>query len=199
MKDESGIREQISALVDGELPEAECRLLLARMQRDPALRLTWERYLLAGEVLRNQAGRLYDPRFSQRVMAAIESRESLALPEQGSGGRSVPGWFRTAASMAVAAGVAVVAVLLLQPEQAREGSTGAAPAPSLARSATDPKTYRRVAPSQIAAGPRAAPSPELIENLSQYVVNHNEFAARAGLPHLARQVSAVESGRVEVK
>lgn len=188
MKDESGIREQISALVDGELPEAECRLLLARMQRDPALRLTWERYLLAGEVLRNQAGRLYDPRFSQRVMAAIESRESPALPEQGSGGRSVPGWFRTAASMAVAAGVAVVAVLLLQPEQAREGSTGAAPAPSLARSATDTQTYRRV-----------APSPELIENLSQYVVNHNEFAARAGLPHLARQVSAVESGRVEVK
>ena len=197
MKDGNGIREQISALVDGELPEAECRLLLARMQRDPALRLTWERYQLAGEVLRNQAGRLYDPRFSQRVMAAIAAGE--ALPEQGSGGRAVSGWARTAASVAVAAGVAVVAVLLLQPEQAPEGSAGNAPAPSLVRSASAPQAYRRVTPVQLAAGPRAAPSPELVENLSQYVVNHNEFAARAGLPHLARQVSAVESGRMEVK
>lgn len=197
MKDGNGIREQISALVDGELPEAECRLLLARMQRDPALRLTWERYLLAGEVLRNQAGRLYDPRFSQRVMAAIESAE--ALPQQGGRVQELPGWLRTAASVAVAAGVAVVAVLLLQPGQAPEGSTGSAPAPSLARSASDSQSYRRETPSQLAAGPRVSPSPELVENLSQYVVNHNEFAARAGLPHLARQVSAVESGHVEVK
>ncbi len=197
MKDGNDIKEQISALVDGELPEAECRLLLARMQRDPALRLTWERYLLAGEVLRNQAGRLYDPHFSQRVMTAIEIGEPVQA--EGTGGRALPGWLRSAASLAVAAGVAVMAVLLLQPDQVREGSVGVASTPSLARDTSGPQDFRRVAPPRLAAGPRATPSPEVVENLSQYVVNHNEFAARAGLPHLARQVSAVESGRVEVK
>jgi len=197
MNDGNGIREQISALVDGELQESECRLLLARMQRDPALRVTWERYQLAGEVLRNQAGRLYDPRFSQRVMAAIEAGEPFT--DRGPAARTLPGWARTAASMAVAASVAVAAVLLLQPGEAPEGSSADALAPSLAQRAADPRHYRRDAAPQLATGPQAVPSPELIENLSQYVVNHNEFAARAGLPHLARQVSAVEPGRVEVK
>ncbi|RMG27487.1 MAG: hypothetical protein D6721_10430 [Gammaproteobacteria bacterium] len=186
------VKEQISALVDGELPEAECRLLLARLGREPELRRTWERYLLAGEVLRNQAAPFYDPGFSRRVMEAVEALEPpTATPAPtGAAPTRTPAWVRTLASLAIAAGVATLAVLFFQPGRTGSGGRLAAPAPVAQGGA-------RL--DYAASHTPAPPSDELVERLSQYVVNHNEFAARTGLPHLARQVSAVEAEPVEVK
>ena len=46
------IREQISALLDGELPQDEIGLLVRRMERDAELRRTFGSYALIGEALR---------------------------------------------------------------------------------------------------------------------------------------------------
>jgi len=46
------IREQVSAFLDGELPNSETELLLKRLTRDAELRESFGRYALIGESLR---------------------------------------------------------------------------------------------------------------------------------------------------
>ena len=47
-------QEQLSALLDGELPEAEVPMAVRRMARDPGLRDATLRYSLIGDALRNE-------------------------------------------------------------------------------------------------------------------------------------------------
>ncbi|MGH8244565.1 MAG: sigma-E factor negative regulatory protein, partial [Steroidobacteraceae bacterium] len=46
------IKEQLSAFLDGELPDPESALLLKRLERDDDLRGALSRYSLIGAVLR---------------------------------------------------------------------------------------------------------------------------------------------------
>lgn len=48
------VKEQLSACLDGELPEGELDLLLKRLERDPHLRRSIGNYALVGEALRSQ-------------------------------------------------------------------------------------------------------------------------------------------------
>ena len=48
------VKEQLSACLDGELPEGELDLLLKRLERDPGLRRSIGDYALVGEALRSQ-------------------------------------------------------------------------------------------------------------------------------------------------
>ena len=54
-------REQLSALVDGELGADEARFLLRRMEHDPELAGCQERWQLLGDVMRGQARRWRRP------------------------------------------------------------------------------------------------------------------------------------------
>ncbi len=47
------IREQVSAFLDGELPNTETELLLKRLTRDGELRESFGRYAVIGEALRS--------------------------------------------------------------------------------------------------------------------------------------------------
>jgi len=49
------IKEQLSAFLDGELPEPESALLLKRLERDDELRGALSRYSLIGAVLRHRS------------------------------------------------------------------------------------------------------------------------------------------------
>lgn len=109
------IREQLSALSDGELASDSARFLLKRLDHDPELGETWERYHLIRDCLRRQR-RLAPPDFAASVMAGIESD---ALPGQSrqasrSGRGRLAGWL---GGGAVAAAVAVVALLAIGPGQ----------------------------------------------------------------------------------
>ncbi|CCP12772.1 Sigma-E factor negative regulatory protein [Stenotrophomonas maltophilia SKK35] len=64
-------REQLSALVDGELGADEARFLLRRMEHDPELAGCQERWQLLGDVMRGQAPALAPAGFSAAVSAAI--------------------------------------------------------------------------------------------------------------------------------
>ena len=48
-------REQLSALMDGALPADQTRFLLRRLQHDAPLAECWQRWRLAGEVMRGLA------------------------------------------------------------------------------------------------------------------------------------------------
>jgi len=87
------IREQMSALLDGELPRDEVGLLVRRLERDEDLRRAFGSYVLAGEVLRSPSGPLASARFAARVSAAIDAGTSDETPVP----RSVPSpsrWIR---------------------------------------------------------------------------------------------------------
>jgi len=107
------IREQVSAFLDGELPDTETELLLKRLTRDGELRESFGRYALIGEAVRGPAGsRILTRGFASRVNLAIDGEPAQvtanAQPPRGSR------WWRPIVGVSVAAGVAAVAIVALQ-------------------------------------------------------------------------------------
>jgi sigma-E factor negative regulatory protein RseA len=105
------IREQVSAFLDGELPNSETELLLKRLTRDGELRESFGRYALIGEAVRGGTLGLMTRGFSGRVNLAIDGEPISA---NGHPQIRAARWWRPFAGAAVAAGVAAVAVVALQ-------------------------------------------------------------------------------------
>ena len=101
------IREQVSAFLDGELPDTETELLLKRLMRDGELRESFGRYALIGEALRGAGSQILTRGFASRVNLAIDGEPAQA-PAHAQLARG-PRWWRPIAGVTVAAGVAAVA------------------------------------------------------------------------------------------
>jgi len=100
------VKEQLSAFLDGELPEAETTLLLKRLERDDELKGTLSRYSLIGAALRAEGAVVDASHVASRVRAALVAEPAL-------GARRMPHWLRPVAGLATAAGVAAATVTLL--------------------------------------------------------------------------------------
>src|SRR5580692_839696 len=106
------IREQVSAFLDGELPNSETELLLKRLTRDGELRESFGRYALIGEAVRGGTLSLMTKGFAGRVNLAIDGEP---IPASGHVPQSrAPRWWRPFATATVAAGVAAVAIVAVQ-------------------------------------------------------------------------------------
>ena len=101
------LREQVSALVDSELPDGEHELLLRRFTVERSLRLNWERCHLIGEAMRKGLPAADTRGFADRVMAALADEPVQAEKPGRLGGM----FARAFAGTAVAATVAVVAIV----------------------------------------------------------------------------------------
>lgn len=103
-------REQLSALMDGALPEDQTRFLLRRLQHDDELAGSWERWRIASDVMRGMAPARHLPAdFASRVSAALHGGEVVAAPAATT---SRPAWLRRGAGIgALAAALAVVALM----------------------------------------------------------------------------------------
>jgi len=97
------IREQVSAFLDGELPNSETELLLKRLTRDGELRESFGRYALIGEAIRGSGRGLITRGFSGRVNLAIDGE--LVPADEHVVHTRAPRWWRPLAGAAVAAGV----------------------------------------------------------------------------------------------
>lgn len=135
-------REDLSALMDGELAAEPTRFLLRRLDHDPELGATWSRWHLIRACLASDASRMSTPKlddgFSARIAAALQAE---AVPAQQARPRH---WARYMGGGAIAAGVAVAALMLNTPNprvgaSAPVAQSGAAPAtaaaPALAEAA----------------------------------------------------------------
>src|SRR5579863_2873564 len=134
------IREQVSAFLDGELPNSETELLLKRLTRDGELRESFGRYALIGEAVRGTTrGGLITRGFTGRVNLAIDGE---SIPANGHIPQiRGPRWWRPFAGAAVAAGVAAVAVVALQQRAvAPTLRAGPAAAPMTAQNVTAPQS-----------------------------------------------------------
>lgn len=104
-----GLREELSALVDGSLDPVRARFLLRRLQHDAELAGCFERWQLAGDALRGAGPVALPAGFGSRVARAIAD-EAAPVPVAASGG-----WRRPWALGALAASVAAVALFVARP------------------------------------------------------------------------------------
>jgi sigma-E factor negative regulatory protein RseA len=169
------VQEQLSACLDNELSEAELDLLLKRLQRDPQLGQTLSRYAVIREALRDPQPARASADFAARVSAAVAAEQ--VLPRRSDRAvRVSPKWLRPAVGMGIAAGVAAVAVMAIQPRI--EAPTQIAQAPvdaqpqAAATSANESASY--IVPSRTTTAFIPA------THLTNYVVAHSEYATPLG-------------------
>lgn len=153
------IRMQISAFVDGELPDAEADLLLRRMSQDASLRKQAAEFLEIGRAMRGEPGVPGVERLQDRISAALDDKpladdEVLPPPPAGRSMRPLIG-------AAVAASVALLAIIGLQFTPGLDGTT-------------------EVPTDQVAADQETVPYTVPDEQLRQYVLSHGASASELG-------------------
>ena len=156
------IREQVSALLDGELPRDEIGLLVRRMERDQELRRSFGSYSLIGETLRAPGGRTASPSFAARVSAAIDRPDVAGATDEPATPVARPAfWKRPAFATAMAASAAIAGFLLVQP------ITTTSPTASAPRAA-------------FAYDAASSPTPAQSQRLAGYLVAHSQFSSPMG-------------------
>jgi sigma-E factor negative regulatory protein RseA len=175
--------EQLSALLDGELSEAEAAMVVRRVARDDALRSAALRYSLIGDALRGDlpAGRPAD--LVTRVRAELDSVPAPAPREAAKAPARAGRLLSYGAGVAVAASVALVALVAL---------------PGRQQEALPPLAANEVASpvAEIRPDLRAVAQPVFTraagggpDRLTRYYVNHTEFApAMSGRGALTRLI-----------
>jgi negative regulator of sigma E activity len=179
------IREQLSALLDGELPRDEMGLLLRRLEKDPELSRTFGSYALIGETLRAPGGRIAAQSFAARVSAAIDA--APAIVERTATARPSPTvqlpphvalWKRPIVRTALAASAAVTAVLLFRPELTPVAQLEVTPANSFAMA--------------------ASPTPARSQRLAGYMVAHSQFSTPMVRRNVLSSLLAADPGIMRV-
>jgi sigma-E factor negative regulatory protein RseA len=183
------LKEQLSAFLDGELPEAEATLLLKRLERDDDLRGTLSRYSLIGAVLRTDGDVPAARHVAARVSAAIAREPSFDRARRPAG---PPRWIRPAAGLAVAASVAMATIVLLPQWIGGDAGTvivastppAAAVSPGgsilLANTQIVPVAATVDEPAPSYTTPQAAPEaivPLSSAQLASYLVAHSEYTS----------------------
>ncbi|MFU8821248.1 MAG: sigma-E factor negative regulatory protein [Gammaproteobacteria bacterium] len=155
--------EQLSALLDGELPEAEVAMAIRRVARDDVLRGAALRYSLIGDALRDELPAGRPANLVERVRAQLDA-EPVPVTGAPAGFARFTKW---GAGFAVAASVAMVALVALPgrqqdlPPPVLTATDIAVPGPEQRIGA--PPVYTRAA----GGGP---------DRLTRYYVNHTEYA-----------------------
>lgn len=103
-------RENLSALIDGELEFDQVRFMLRRTEHDAELRVSWSSYHVGRDCLRGEFAGLASDDFADRVMSALDVPASESAP-----GSATRRWLRWSAGGAIAASVAAVALMVARP------------------------------------------------------------------------------------
>ena len=176
------IREQVSAFLDGELPDSESELLLKRLSRDAELREAFGRYALIAEVVRSPNGGPLSRGFAAGVNRRIDGEPALVvnLPQVSRSRR----WWRPLAGAAVAAGVAAIAVVSLE-RRADVPALTAANQPAAAPTVVAVRASAAARPREAVSYTVPAAAPEGITampaaRLTNYVFAHSKYSSALG-------------------
>lgn len=219
------LNEQLSACLDGQLPPAELDLLLKRVGREAGLRAAIGRYSLIGEAMRAERPAVASRDFASKVMTAVAAEPALAQTPPGTMARpkvvqkpagvgqaagispAVVRYLRPAAGMAIAAGVAAVAVFTMQPTG--QSDLGAVSTPLLATNqpaANEPSVASDAASSYVVPTSTSQSAFIPATRLTNYVVAHSEYSSPLGRRSVLsgvladdEEAQAFESGEAEVK
>ncbi len=195
-------RQQMSALMDGELAPDQARFLMRRMAEDEGLNDTWERWQLCGDVLRGRAQAPAPQGFAERVAAAIaeQSIQPAANQEFRQAGNRLLRW----GGGAIAASVALMA-LFMAGQQTKPSAT--APSSELASVAQAPinagAPVTPAAPAQASAADTGAALagtavavaslPRRADDVRRGSATRNQQAARATASITRQALAAVNA------
>lgn len=164
--------EHISALMDGELSEAETGRLLDQLQRDAGLRMCWTRYHLISDALRSDLTCHIKHNVANRVIQALESEPIHLSPRRATPhpSRLTPHIFKPLAGLAVAASITAVAVLSLQATAPLQTASPVSLA-SLPGAVPLAQVSSTTGRSRWSAG-----RPSVESKLDIYLANHNQYS-----------------------
>lgn len=193
------IGEQLSAWMDGELPDEEAPLLLKRLEEDRGLRFRLQRYHLIRDALKGALPEMINYRMAEQVDREIQDLPSGEVGEPAVAPLGVQAgqrWLKPLAGVAIAASVAVVAILgvrLLNTSEQQgppvaqiAGSSLPAGVQTVADNPAPPQIYR--------AGQTigwTVSDPEVRQRLNDYLVNHSEYASSTGMQGMPPRVRIV--------
>jgi negative regulator of sigma E activity len=163
------VEEQLSAFLDGELPDAEAELLLRRLDQDSDSRARLGRYALIGQLLRGDS--------ALGGGAVLATRISAAVAAEAAHVQSAPRARRHLASLATA-GIAAAAGLVVLAGLLSLGTFTPPQAP--VASAPMPAPAPNVRPADFRSPAHAPIEPD---RLTAYLVAHGDVAGG-----LSRQV-----------
>jgi len=164
------MKENISALLDGEGNDLERERALRALGTDPALRGAWERYHLASAAIRRDLDVMVSPGMADRIHARLQDE----VRNEQSRRAFAPSIMKFTAGLAIAASVATVAILNLPP-------LVSPPVASVTRHAASKSTVadaRQTPPAQQSA-------------LNLYLVQHGEFTPAAGMNGMLSYVRVI--------
>lgn len=177
------LNEQISAMVDGELSQAEEALFVRRLAEDRDLQGALARYQLISDAMHETLPQQVDTGFSQRVREALDA-EPMVKSRAGLVVRT-GSFLKPLVGLAVAASIALVAVLSLQTVRQDQ-----APTPAVATAPADSDYIRAMDGQQLAVSQRAGKA-QTRKRLDAYLVNHNEFAVSRSMRGMLSYVRIV--------
>ncbi|WP_202839936.1 RseA family anti-sigma factor [Luteimonas saliphila] len=199
-------RQQLSAMLDGELSPDEAKFMLRRLQHDTELAACWERWQVGGDVLRGRHNDLLPGDFAQRVALALAagSTVSVEIAAATRGGR--PRFARWGGGAAIAASVALLAVFatrqLPEPDELHQEGAAAplvaeasTPPPSIALPAVQPAAAPAMADAEVPAAP-ATPLRDASAALAATALAAAEVPRRVS-ERRARTQPRPTSGRVQ--
>jgi negative regulator of sigma E activity len=174
------IEEQLSAFLDGELPEEELALLVRRLEIDEDRRATLGRFAAIGSALRNDPVEQSAAGLRAHVMQAIgDEVEVLPAAPASAEGRSSRSYMVAALALVGVCGAYLAGVfepgtvpLSQQPEVAAQVAASSAPVPSQTIKATP------VVAADDVSLPAAARERVRIkrERMRSYLISHGEYA-----------------------
>lgn len=103
------MKESVSALMDGESSDQEAAQILGAVEKDDALKTTWDEYHLIGDALRNNA--LLNVNVHKHVAARLVDEPTVLAPRGATRRRAAP---MRVATWALAASVSFAAVIAWQ-------------------------------------------------------------------------------------
>ncbi len=113
----TSIKEQLSALMDGELSESETHQLIGTLQNDAELKKIWESYHLISAAIHHNLPDKLEQNVARNVISTLATEPTVLAPrgvKLESKLRTHTPFFRQIAGLAVAASVTAVAILSVQ-------------------------------------------------------------------------------------
>lgn len=166
------MNEQLSALLDSELSDAEAQRLIKSMKAHPTLQQSWDSYHLIGDVLRKSPVMSSD--FNAKLSQRLAQEPTILAPHR-------PPIARTASPrrlpMSIAASVAAASLVgILGLQIARVNQSANSASESLAPIALQTSQANRSATSELVASPTPARVKFARATPNTYLLAHQEFS-----------------------
>ena len=183
-------REDLSALIDGELTSNETSEVVKRLTGSKDLWGHWDRYHVIGDVIRGEEIRGEFRQVACGVRDRLQHEPAILAPPRRAGARFRGHWVKPIAGTALAASVAAIALLAAPQLINREPSStpvvaGVEKTPPERLYAAQPGTRWNLR------------QPDVESKLNAYLVNHQEYAATPSVKGMLPYVTFVsyDAGR----